>query len=140
MFIIGCSKGIDPSVKYEGIIDVNDENFDEVVLYSELTVLVYFYGAQCEPSWDEMPRVKRLADRAIGKLKVCKIEAATVYILQGQGIPNPVISKRYKLGGLPTVIVFNDGKEVVRDLKGAHPGLSYVDINPVLERLTGERY
>ena len=140
LFIIGCSKGVDPSAKYDGIIDVSDENFDEMVSHSELPVFVYFYGAGCKPSWHEMPRVKGLADRAKGKLKVCKIEVATVYILQSQGIPNPIISKRYRLGGLPTVIVFNDGREVVRDLKGVHPGLHYVDINPVLERLTGERF
>ena len=140
LFIIGCSKGIDPSAKYNGIIDVNDENFDEVILHSELPVFVYFYGAGCKPSWRKIPRVKRLADRAKGKLKVCKIEVATVYILQSQGIPNPIISKRYRLGGLPTVIVFNDGKGVVRDFKGVHPGLHYVDINPILKRLTGERF
>jgi len=138
--MMGCSRRMDPSAEYDGIIDVNDENFDEVVLHSELPVLVYFYGAGCKPSWREIPRVKRLADRAKGKLKVCKIEVATVYILQAQGIPNPVISKRYRLGGLPIVIVFNDGREVIRDFKGVHPGLHYVDINPILKRLTGERF
>lgn len=140
LFIIGCGRRIDPSAEYDGIINVNDENFDEVVLHSELPVFVYFYGAGCKPSWREMPRVKRLANRAKGKLKVCKIEVATVYILQSQGIPNPIISRRYRLGCLPIVIVFNDGREVVRDFRGVHPGLHYVDINPILKRLTGERF
>jgi len=140
LFIIGCSKGIDPSAKYNGIIDVNDENFEEVVLHSELPVLVCFYGAGCQPCWQEMPRVRKIANRAKGKLKVCKIESTTVYVLQSQGIPNPIVSKRYRLGCLPIVIVFNDGREVVRDFNGVHPDLYYMDINPVLERLTGERY
>lgn len=140
LFIIGCSKGIDPSAKYNGIIDVNDENFDEVVLHSELPVLVYFYGAKCKPSWQEMPRVRKIANIAKGKLKVCKIESTTVYVLQSQGIPNPIISKKYRLGGLPTIIVFNNGREVIRDINGVQPNLYYKDINPVLEELTGLRF
>jgi len=139
--IIGCAfRRIDPSVKYADVIDVNDTNFEEEVLYSELPVLTFFYGAGCKPCWQEMPRVRKIADRAKGKLKVCKIEVATVYVLQSQGIPNPIVSRRYQLGGLPTIIIFNDGKEVVRDFNGVHPNLYYTDINPVLQSLIGEKY
>lgn len=130
----------DPSVKYDGIVDVNDANFDKEVLHSELPVFVFFYGGKCEPSWEKMPRVLKIADKAKGKLKVCKIEATTVYVLQAEKIPNPIISKKYKLGGLPTAIIFNNGKEIVRDINGVSPGLYRVDINPLLEKLTGLKY
>lgn len=140
LFVVGCSRKMDPSATYSGIIDVNDENFDEVVLHSRLPVLVYFYSTHCKPSWYKMPRVKILADRTKGKLKVCKAEAATVYVLQSQGIPNPNISQRYRLGGLPTIIIFNEGKEIIRDINGVDPNLYYLDINPVLEKLTGVKF
>lgn len=133
------NKELDPSLNYSGIIEVTDANFDEEVLNSELPALVFFYGKNCEFSREKMPFIKSIAEKinAKGKMKVYKAEAATVYILETKNIKNPIISERYKIGGLPTLIIYKNGKELVRDVNGKSPDLSYVDIMPTLENLSG---
>ncbi len=129
---------LDPSLNYPGIIELTDVNFNEEVLNSELPSLVFFYGKDCEFSRKKMPSIKEIAKKinTKEKLKIYKAEVATVYLLDSKGIPNPAISQRYKIGGLPTLIIFKNGKELMRDINGENPNLYHVDIMPTLENLS----
>lgn len=112
IFIIGLfifykdNKELDPSLNYPGIIEVTDANFDEEIFNPELPALVFFYGKDCEFSRKKMPFIKEIAEKINikGKMKVYKVEAATVYTLRSKGIRNPIVSQRYRIGGLPTLI------------------------------------
>ncbi|MCM1363950.1 MAG: thioredoxin [Ruminococcus sp.] len=54
-------------------IDVNDDNFDEEVLQSEIPVLVDFWAPWCQFCLMIAPDVEEVADELDGKVKVCKL-------------------------------------------------------------------
>ena len=85
-------------------IKVNSANFDEVVLGSEKPVLVDFWATWCGPCKMIAPVVEELADEYADSLVVAKLDVDQA----------PDIAGRYGVMSIPTLLVFENGKEVKR--------------------------
>ena len=81
---------------------VNDANFKQEVLESELPSLVDFWAGWCAPCLMVAPVVEEIAKEYKGKLKVCKLNVDEA--------PNTAAS--YKIMSIPTLAIFKDGKVV----------------------------
>ena len=84
----------------EFTIDVNEENFDSVVINSDKPVLVDFWAEWCGPCKMIAPVLVELADEYGEKLKVCKMDVDA----------NPDTAPKYGIRGIPTLILFNNGE------------------------------
>ena len=86
------------------VIEVNTDTFEKEVLQSEVPVLVDFWGPQCAPCLALMPHVEGLGERYGAKLKISKIDASK----------NRRLCLNLKVLGLPTFLLYKNGKEVNR--------------------------
>ena len=93
-----------------GIIEVTDASFDQEVLKSEQPVLVDFWAAWCQPCRAIAPIVDELAQHYQGKVKIGKMDVDR----------NNATPMRYKVTGIPTLLVFKGG-QVVEQLVGYRP-------------------
>jgi thioredoxin 1 len=94
----------------DAIFEVNDSNFDQDVLKSDQPVLVDFWAAWCSPCRAIAPIVDELAHEYQGKVKVGKMDVDR----------NSATPMRYKVTGIPTLLVFKGG-QVVEQLVGYRP-------------------
>ena len=97
-------------------LELNDSSFEAEVLQSELPVLVDFWGPNCAPCQQLAPIINTLAEKTNGIAKVCKINVHTA----------PEVAAQYGIRGVPTVIVFEGGKEKQRFMGVQHP-IKYVE-------------
>jgi len=81
---------------------VGESEFQEKVLNSDLPVLVDFVADWCGPCKLIAPFIDWASQDYKGKLKVFKIDHDA----------NPQLVEKYKVYGLPTLILFKDGQEV----------------------------
>ena len=88
----------------EHIKDVSDNSFEADVLQSDQPVLVDFWAEWCGPCRMMTPVVEAVAKKFLGTAKVFKLNVDD----------NPSISQRFGIKGIPTMIVFKDGKEAER--------------------------
>ena len=84
--------------------DINEAALEDELLQSEQPVLVDFWAPWCGPCRAMSPAVEAVAERLAGGAKVYKINVDE----------NPSVSPRFNLRGIPTLIVFKDGKEANR--------------------------
>ncbi|MEK6759074.1 MAG: thioredoxin [Deltaproteobacteria bacterium] len=94
----------------ENIVNVADSSFDTLVLKSEVPVLVDFWASWCAPCRAIAPFVEEMATAFDGKIRVVKMNVDD----------NPSTPGRFGVRGIPTLILFKDGK-VVDQLVGAVP-------------------
>lgn len=83
---------------------MTDKNFKEEVLEEEIPVLVDFWSSWCPPCKIMEPVMQQLDHELNGVLKVCEINIDQ----------NPFTASRYRIGGVPTFILFKDGGELRR--------------------------
>jgi thioredoxin 1 len=84
----------------EHILQINDSDFDEQVLKSEIPVLVDFWAEWCGPCKMIAPILEEIAVEYAGKLTVAKVNIDN----------NPGTPQRYGVRGIPTLILFKDGE------------------------------
>ena len=91
-------------------VSLNAEQFDKVVMESNLPVLVDFWAPWCGPCRSMRPLLESLAQNNLGKVVVAKLNTDE----------NPELSARFGIRGIPTLILFSSGREVSRQV-GAVP-------------------
>jgi thioredoxin 2 len=89
---------------------VTDETFLRTIEDSDIPVLVDFYADWCPPCKMMEPFVDAIAAKYQGKALVAKLNTDT----------SPNTASKYGIRGIPTTIVFLQGKEVARST-GAMP-------------------
>ncbi|GER41547.1 thioredoxin [Striga asiatica] len=93
------------TIKYGGgglLMEIDETQFSDVVLKSERPVLVEFVATWCGPCRLIAPAIEALAQEYEDKLMVVKIDHDA----------NPRLIEEYKVYGLPTLIIFQNGQEV----------------------------
>jgi thioredoxin 1 len=83
---------------------ITEETFDSEVLDSETPVLVDFWGDDCVKCAALSPVMDRLADEWDGQVKVAKMWLH----------PEMPLVSAYRIMGIPTMILFQDGEPVAR--------------------------
>jgi thioredoxin 1 len=93
------------------ILNTSDANFErDVIGQSGSLVLVDFWAEWCGPCKALAPKLEEVAVETAGKAKIVKVDVDA----------NPETATRFGVRGIPTMIVFKDGKEVGR-LVGNQP-------------------
>ena len=91
-------------------IKITAENFESVVLNSEKPVLLDFWATWCGPCKMIAPVLEEISEEYGDKIVVAKLDVDEV----------PSIAGKYNVMSIPTLVVFEDGKEVNR-LVGFRP-------------------
>lgn len=85
---------------------IDEANFEQQVLGSELPYLLEFSATWCPPCRALEPILEAVAAELQGQLRVGKLDIDSA----------PEVAARYGVRGAPTVIAFRDGKETGRKL------------------------
>ena len=79
---------------------VSDETFEDEVINAGEPVLVDYWAEWCGPCKMIDPLLRELADEYDGRVKIAKVNIDE----------NQKITSRFKIRGIPTLMVFRDGK------------------------------
>lgn len=85
-------------------MNLTTENFEKEVLESQIPVLVDFYSNFCPPCRVLEPIFEELRKEFKGKVKFLRLNTDQ----------NRELTVRYGIMGVPTLILFEDGKEAGR--------------------------
>jgi thioredoxin 1 len=88
----------------EFVKEVSDSSFEKDVLGSSKPVLVDFWAQWCTPCRMLAPKVEAVAQQYNETASVVKLNVDD----------NPATAQRYGIKGIPTLILFREGKEVER--------------------------
>ena len=86
----------------ENIHTITDSNFESLVTKSSTPVLVDFWAEWCGPCRRLTPTVEALAAEWTGKVTVGKMNVDE----------NPVIPGKFSIQGIPTLLLFKEGRLV----------------------------
>src|ERR1044071_8497328 len=103
----------------EQTLTFSDASFDQDVLQSDQPVLVDFWAEWCGPCRQMTPTIDSLASEFAGRVKIGKLNVDH----------NNGVASRYQIRGIPTLLLFKNGK-VVEQMVGAR---SKGDVQRVLE-------
>ena len=86
------------------IRDLTEAALDDELLQSKEPILVDFWAPWCSPCRALSPAVEAAAEKLAGEAKVYKVNVDD----------NPSVSPRFSIRGIPTLILFKDGRETNR--------------------------
>jgi len=85
-------------------VRVTDSDFQQVISSSDVPVMVDFYADWCAPCKIMAPVLDDFANKHTGQVLVAKLDTDA----------NPRTSQQYQIRGIPTLIMFKDGREAGR--------------------------
>ena len=88
----------------EKVIPLNSMKWNEIVLNSDIPVLVDFWAEWCGPCRMVGPAVEQLAQSMEGKIKVSKLNVDQ----------NQEIAMKYNIQSIPSLVLFKNGNEIAR--------------------------
>jgi thioredoxin 1 len=110
----------------ERVREITDGSFEREVLQSQTPVLVDFWAAWCGPCRILAPTIEAIAEQYSENVTVAKLNVDD----------NPSTTATYGIKGIPTLILFSEGKEVER-MVGAN---SRESISRMIERSLSTNY
>jgi thioredoxin 2 len=87
-------------------VPVTDQTMEAVISGSDVPVVVDFYADWCQPCKMMAPVLDQLAEDLHGELLVAKLDTDS----------NPTMAVHYGIRGIPTLIVFREGREWKRQV------------------------
>ena len=99
------------------MLEVTDATFDEMVLKSDLPVLVDFWAPWCGPCRALAPVLEELAKDMEGQALIVKVN-----VDENQALPS-----KFAIRSIPTLILFNKG-EVQEQITGGLPKAALKDL------------
>ena len=97
-------------------LEITDANFEETVLNSDKPVMVDFWAAWCGPCRMVGPIIDQISDEYDGRAVVGKLDVDA----------NQEFAAKYGVRNIPTVLVFQNGEVVGRQV-GVAPKNAYSD-------------
>ena len=88
----------------ENIQEINETDFDNVVLNSDKPVLVDCWAPWCMPCRAQQPILEKVADELQGKTLITSLNIEE----------NRETAYRLNIHSIPTLVIFNDGEETRR--------------------------
>ena len=86
------------------IVEVSEETYEQEVLKTDIPVLIDFSAEWCGPCKMLAPIFDNLSNKYAGKVKFIKLDIDS----------NRTISSKLEIMGVPTIILFKNGKELER--------------------------
>ena len=96
-------------------LEVNDGNFEEVVIKSDKPVLVDFWAEWCGPCRMIAPIMEEISNEFSGKALVVKCDVDS----------SPNVASKYGIRNIPTILFFKNGNIADKQV-GAVPKNSFV--------------
>ncbi|MFP4623772.1 MAG: thioredoxin [Gemmatimonadota bacterium] len=90
---------------------VTDQTLEKTVKGTDVPVVVDFYADWCQPCKMMAPVLDRLAREKQGEVLVAKLDTDA----------NPTMAVHYGIRGIPTLIVFREGREWKRQTGVVRP-------------------
>lgn len=85
-------------------VEINDSNFEQMVLKSKTPVLVDFWAPWCRPCLMTAPVLEELAEEYAGRLTIAKLDVDQ----------NAKTAAQYAVMSIPNLIIFKNGKPVAQ--------------------------
>ena len=82
------------------LLQVNDSNFEDEIVKSDLPAMVDLWAPWCQPCLMTAPWVEELSQKYEGRFKVAKMNVDE----------NPMTATQYGVRSIPTLLLFKDGK------------------------------
>jgi len=99
------------------IVDITNDTFEEVVLKSEIPVVVDFWASWCGPCRMVAPIMEELANEFEGRVKIAKVNVDD----QGE------LAAKFRIMSIPTILIFKNG-QATEKIVGARSKVEFVEL------------